>query len=120
MTLSTTPLVDIDLATPPLPPLAIGLEPKEVLQVAGEDRETDVRLDEVGVLAEDNVPVASPVQGGPHPVLAIAHLLHQVRGVCQECFEFIPSQSSVMIQGSLVLLRPILLPVTVHRLCPVS
>ena len=65
MTLSTTPLVDIDLATPPLPPLAIGLEPKEVLQVAGEDRETDVRLDEVGVLAEDNVPVASPVQGGP-------------------------------------------------------
>ena len=36
----------------------------------------------------------------------------------QECFEFIPSQSSVMIQGSLVLLRPILLPVPVplyHR-----
>ena len=80
-----TPQVDIDLTTLPLPLLAIGLEPGEVLQVAGEDRETDVRLDEEGVLDKDHVPVASPVQGSPHqhPVLAFAHLLHQVRGVCQ-------------------------------------
>ena len=81
--MSMTPQVDIDLTTLPLPLLAIGLEPGEVLQVAGEDRETDVRLDEEGVLDEDHVPVASPVQGSPHPVLAIAQLLHQVRGVCQ-------------------------------------
>ena len=30
---------------------------------------------------------------------------------CQKCFEFIHSHSSVMTQGSLVLPRPILLPV---------
>ena len=35
-----TPLVDIDLTTPPLPLLAIGLEPGEVLQVVGEDHKT--------------------------------------------------------------------------------
>ena len=70
--MSMTPLLDRDLTTPPLPLLAIGLEPGEVLQVAGEDRETDVRLDEEGVLDKDRVPVASPVQGSPHPVLAIS------------------------------------------------
>ena len=67
-----TPLVDIDLTTPPLPLLAIGLEPGEVLQVVGEDCETVVRCDEEGILAEDRVPVAVPLQGGPHPVLATA------------------------------------------------
>ena len=35
-----------------------------------------------------------------------------------ECFEFIHSQSLVMTQGSLVMPRPILFPVPVHRLCP--
>ena len=59
-----TPLVDIDLTMPPLPLLAIGLEPGEVLQVVGEDHETVVRRDEEGVLAKDRVPVA---------------VLHQVR-----------------------------------------
>ena len=31
-----------------------------------------VRGDEEGILAEDRVPVAVPIQGGPHPVLATA------------------------------------------------
>ena len=53
--------------------LAIGLEPGEVLQVAGEDRETDVRLDEEGVLDKDHVPVASPVQGSPNPSSEFSH-----------------------------------------------
>ena len=48
------------------------LEPGEVLQVVGEDCETVVRRVEKGILAEDRVPVAFPVQGGPHPVLATA------------------------------------------------
>ena len=68
MTLSMTPLVDIDLTTPPLPLLAIGLEPGEVFQVVGEDHETVVRRDKEGVLAKDRVPVAVPVQGGLHPI----------------------------------------------------
>ena len=53
----------IDLTTLPLPLLAIGLKPGEVLHVVGKESKTVLRCDEEGVLA--------------------ANLLHQVRGVGQ-------------------------------------
>ena len=69
-------------------------------------------LELVTKISLQNKTVEPPLLGDPvgEEEHAYMHRHHEIH-LFQECFEFIHSHSSVMTQGSLVLPRPILLPV---------